>query len=82
MMILGLIVLPPIVLFLEAQNLSDLSIAEWRLPFSHLARDRCIRRCLLQELFGRYRCRDRVVRRIEYLKTQTTLLNAQSAYLT
>jgi hypothetical protein len=64
-------------LLLESQHLLNLFITQRRLPLPQLPRDRRIRRMRFQKLFRRHRRRNRVVRRIEHLKSQPILLDTQ-----
>jgi len=66
----------------EAKNLSDLSIAEGRLPLSHLACYRSVGTVLLQELLGRHCGSNIVVGGIEDLEAKTILLDAKITDLT
>lgn len=74
--LLGLVILTPIVFFLEAQDLSDFAIAQRRLELAHLASDRCVRAHLLQILLSWHRSGNGVVSGIENLKAQAILLDA------
>jgi hypothetical protein len=76
-----IIILPPIMLFLEPKHLLNLPITQRRLPLPHVPRHGTIRRKLLQELARRKRGCDGVVGRVEHLKPQPVLLHTQIAYL-
>lgn len=80
--LLGLVILTPIMFFLEAQDLSDLAITQRRLKLAHLAGDRCIRAHLLQVLLSRHRSSYGIVSCVEDFKAQAILLDAQIADLT
>lgn len=80
--LLGLVILTPVVFFLEAQNLSDLTITQRRLKLAHLASERCVWAHFLQVLLSRHRSGYSIVGGIENLKAQAILFDAQIANLT
>jgi hypothetical protein len=66
---LMLVILPPIVLLLEPKHILDLLITQRRLPLTHLPRNGRVRCKFLQNLLRRHcRC-NRIIRRIEHLKS-------------
>src|ERR1700729_50472 len=71
-------VCPPVVGLLEAEHFADLAVRQRRLELAHLARDRRLRRNLLQRLPGRNVERDCIVGRVEHLEAQPTPLDAQA----
>lgn len=80
--LLSLVILTPIVFFLEAQDLSDFAIAQRRLKLAHLTGDGRVWARLLQILLSWNRSSNGIVRGIENLKAQAILLDAQIADLT
>ncbi len=70
-------VLLPIMHILESQNLSDLSVTQWRLILSHLARHLGLGIVLCQEVLRLFPDRDCVICGIEDLKTEPVLLDRQ-----
>lgn len=75
------VVLPPVVFFLETKHLLDLPIAQRRLPLVHLARDGRVRRILLEKLLGGECSRDGIIGSIEDLEAEVVFLHAQVANL-
>lgn len=67
---LHLIVLSPMMLFLESQHLLDLSVTHRCLPLPHISRKRCVRTHSLQQRFRRHCTCDLIIDRIENLKAQ------------
>ena len=80
--LLGLVVLTPIMLFLESKHLSDLPVTQRRLKLTHLASNRCIGSYLLQVLLSRHSGRNSIISSVENLKAQTILFDTQIADLT
>jgi hypothetical protein len=79
--LLSLVVLTPVMFFLETQHLSNLAIAQRGFKLAHLASNRCIRTHLLQVLLSGCSGGNGIIGSVENLKAQAILFDAQIADL-
>lgn len=75
------VVLSPIVLILEPEDVLDLLVTQRRLPLIHLSSYRRVGRHFLEEFFSGNLCRDEAVGGVKYLETKTGFLDGQVTHL-
>ncbi|ENN85694.1 hypothetical protein RHSP_09762 [Rhizobium freirei PRF 81] len=73
---------PPVVLFLETENLTDLAVGQEALIFTDLAHEGDIRKMLGGKFTRRRIGRYRIIRSIEHLETETALFDTEMNDLT